>query len=150
MTRSQLRQIIREELQERSYAGNLGAEEIFKFMWGASPSEIKQFERLTKQEKFKEAWRLIQRVTKTKLKGKEFENINIDEVSPPKWKGTVKAMMKHKDIDNPWALAWWMKKQGHKPHYVSPRHKKSTKDKWEPKLKPEYKPKKRKKKKEPK
>jgi len=32
-------------------------------------------------------------------------------VSPPGWSGTVEHMKKHKDIDNPWALAWWMSKQ---------------------------------------
>ena len=41
-----------------------------------------------------------------------------DEVSPPGWSGTVKAMKKHKKkIDNPYALAWHMKKKGDKPHY---------------------------------
>lgn len=56
------------------------------------------------------------------------------EVSPPGYSGTTKAMKdRHSDeIDNPWALAWWMYKQGKKPrikpekspkgvkHYVSP------------------------------
>ena len=37
-----------------------------------------------------------------------------DEVAPPGWEGTVKAMKKHKEIDNPWALAWYMKKKGYK------------------------------------
>lgn len=40
----------------------------------------------------------------------------LDEVSPPGWEGTVKAMKKHKDIDNPWALSWWMKNKGYKSH----------------------------------
>lgn len=44
------------------------------------------------------------------------ETNELDEVSPPGWKGTVKAMKKHKDIDNPWALAWWMKGKGYKSH----------------------------------
>lgn len=39
------------------------------------------------------------------------------EVSPPGWSGTVKAMKKHGDITNPWALAWWMKGKGAKPRY---------------------------------
>jgi hypothetical protein len=25
--------------------------------------------------------------------------------------------MKDDDIDNPWALAWWMKDKGYNPHY---------------------------------
>lgn len=37
------------------------------------------------------------------------------EKSPPGWEATVKAMKKHKEITNPWALAWWMKKQGYTP-----------------------------------
>jgi hypothetical protein len=40
-----------------------------------------------------------------------------NEISPPGWKGTVKAMKKHKDITNPFALARSMKKKGDKPHY---------------------------------
>jgi hypothetical protein len=42
----------------------------------------------------------------------------LNEVSPPGFKGTVKAMKKrHSDeIDNPWALSWWMKKRGYKSH----------------------------------
>ena len=40
----------------------------------------------------------------------------LDEVSPPGWEGTVKAMKKHPEIDNPWALAWYMKNKGYKSH----------------------------------
>lgn len=39
---------------------------------------------------------------------------NVDEVAPPGWESTVKGMKKHKEIDNPWALAWHMKKKGYK------------------------------------
>jgi hypothetical protein len=39
-----------------------------------------------------------------------------NEVSPPGFKGTVKAMKKHDEIDNPYALAWHMKKKGYKSH----------------------------------
>ena len=41
---------------------------------------------------------------------------DLDEVAPPGWEGTVKAMKKHKDIKNPWALAWSMKNKGEKSH----------------------------------
>lgn len=40
----------------------------------------------------------------------------LDEVSPPGFGGTVKAMKKHKNISNPFALAWYMKKKGAKSH----------------------------------
>ena len=38
------------------------------------------------------------------------------EVAPPGWEGTVKAMKKKKEIDNPYALAWHMHNKGMKPH----------------------------------
>jgi hypothetical protein len=41
---------------------------------------------------------------------------NIQEVSPPGFEGTVKAMKKRGEVDNPWALAWYMKKKGFKSH----------------------------------
>jgi hypothetical protein len=40
----------------------------------------------------------------------------MQEVAPAGWEGTVKAMKKHSDIDNPWALAHWMKGKGMKSH----------------------------------
>lgn len=40
-------------------------------------------------------------------------------VAPPGWEDTVKEMKKHKDIDNPWALAWYMKDKGAEPHQAS-------------------------------
>jgi hypothetical protein len=41
---------------------------------------------------------------------------SVDEKAPPGFEGTVKAMKKHKDIDNPFALAWSMKNKGYKSH----------------------------------
>jgi len=38
------------------------------------------------------------------------------ESAPDGWEGTVKAMKKHKNIDNPYALAWSMKNKGYKSH----------------------------------
>lgn len=38
------------------------------------------------------------------------------EKTPEGWEGTVKAMKKHKDIDNPFALAHYMKSKGYKSH----------------------------------
>lgn len=37
-------------------------------------------------------------------------------VAPPGWEGPVKEMKKDPGIDNPWALAWWQKGEGHQPH----------------------------------
>jgi hypothetical protein len=40
---------------------------------------------------------------------------SVDEAAPEGWEKTVLAMKKHKEIDNPWALAHWMKKKGYQP-----------------------------------
>jgi hypothetical protein len=40
---------------------------------------------------------------------------SVSEVAPEGWEKTVLAMKKHKEIDNPWALAHWMKKKGYHP-----------------------------------
>jgi hypothetical protein len=40
----------------------------------------------------------------------------VQEVAPPGFEGTVKAMKKYKKIDNPFALAWSMKNKGYKSH----------------------------------
>jgi len=46
-------------------------------------------------------------------------NQAMTEKAPPGFEGTVKKMKKDKDIDNPWALAWWMKNRGEKSHIKS-------------------------------
>ena len=48
--------------------------------------------------------------------GEHAEFLKVNEVAPKGWEGTVKAMKDEKGIDNPWALAWWMKKKGYKSH----------------------------------
>jgi hypothetical protein len=47
----------------------------------------------------------------------------VKESTPEGWEKTVKGMKKHKDIDNPWALANWMKGKGYTPkkEQVSPK-----------------------------
>lgn len=39
-----------------------------------------------------------------------------NDVSPKGWGKTVEKMKKHKDLDNPFALANWMKNEHYKPH----------------------------------
>jgi len=75
-----------------------------------------------------------------------------NEVAPPGWSGTVKAMLqRHPEIDNPYALAWSMKNKGNKPHY-KPMPDDSTLEPGTPRKKKKYededKPKKRKKRKD--
>lgn len=60
-------------------------------------------------------------------------------VSPPGWSGTTRAMKRHKEIDNPFKLAWWMSKQ-------RPGAKWGPGGKLTKKPEPHYKPEKKKKK----
>ena len=39
-----------------------------------------------------------------------------DEVSPPGFSGTVRALKKHKEVDNPFALGWSMYNKGYQSH----------------------------------
>ena len=48
----------------------------------------------------------------------------VNEKSPPGFKGTVKALKRHREIDNPFALGWWMKKRGYRSHYTAKGRKK--------------------------
>lgn len=37
----------------------------------------------------------------------------LDGVSPPGWEKTVERLKEHGEVDNPFALAWWMYHRGH-------------------------------------
>lgn len=39
----------------------------------------------------------------------------MEGVAPPGWERTVKKMKKSGDIDNPYALSWWLKRRGAHP-----------------------------------
>lgn len=52
----------------------------------------------------------------TKLRQHAYDKTEKNEVAPEGWEDTVKAMKKHKDIENPWALAHYMKGKGYKSH----------------------------------
>jgi hypothetical protein len=56
------------------------------------------------------------------------ESAALTEKSPKGWEGTVKAMKKHNDIDNPWALSHWMKNRGAHSHYTKSGKKKRNED----------------------
>jgi hypothetical protein len=50
---------------------------------------------------------------------KERESLSeegLEEKAPPGFEGTVKAMKKHPEIDNPYALSWYLKNKGAKSH----------------------------------
>jgi len=59
-------------IAEAPYTGNLGFEEMMKFYEVATEREISQLESLIDSGKEKQAWKLIQKITGMKLKGKEF------------------------------------------------------------------------------
>jgi hypothetical protein len=50
------------------------------------------------------------------LKQHTKDDDKVEEAAPKGWEGTVKAMKKHKEIDNPWALAHYMKNKGYESH----------------------------------
>jgi nicotinic acid mononucleotide adenylyltransferase len=67
-------------LDELSYEGNIGAMEVAKFYKIADTDQKKELKEFIRQKKFREAWQLVQKVTKEKLQGKEFgEEFDITE-----------------------------------------------------------------------
>lgn len=56
---------------------------------------------------------------------------HVDEVSPPGWGKSVEKMKKHKDIDNPFALAWYMHNKGYKPHHKESAGEDQIDEKWD-------------------
>lgn len=55
------------KLNEASYAGNIGIMELIKFKQKASQEEKKQFDDHVKNNRHKEAWHMVQKVTGVKL-----------------------------------------------------------------------------------
>ena len=39
----------------------------------------------------------------------------LEGVAPPGWEKSITKMKKSGEIENPWALAWWLRKTGAKP-----------------------------------
>jgi len=100
-------------------------------------STLRSYVKKAQDDNQKRAMRQVDMYTTNPLPKKEFNKLrkrnrgvarakerlgespeHLDEVSPPGFEGTVKAMKKrHSDkIDNPWALSWWMKNKGYKSH----------------------------------
>ena len=58
---------IQEQLDEATYAGNIGMMELVKFYSKASPKDKSMLQSLIKRKKNAEAWQLVQDVTGVKL-----------------------------------------------------------------------------------
>lgn len=65
--------------KEAAYAGNVGVMELVNFYELAGPREKKMLERLMNSKNWGKAWQLVQKVTGTSLKGKQFHEV-ISEV----------------------------------------------------------------------
>lgn len=84
---------------------------------GCYPTKGEADERLKQVEKFKH-------MKKNSAESAEADNVKTSQQeqqakAPPGWKKTVEKMKKHEEIDNPFALAWYMKNKGAKPHKKS-------------------------------
>lgn len=57
------------QLEEAAYKGNIGFEELYQFHQAASTKEKGELDKLIRSKKFKEAWTLVKKVTKSNLVG---------------------------------------------------------------------------------
>ena len=67
-----------EQLDEASYAGNIGMMELVKFHSKASPKDKSMLQSHIKNKKHKEAWKLVQDVTGEKLHKSVHEEVKPD------------------------------------------------------------------------
>lgn len=79
-----------------------------------SPQDMEEGAHLKPSEDHKNPHKDPHMVHEDMCEGEGCDDMN--EVSPEGWEGTVKAMKKYKKIDNPWALAYYMKSKGYKSH----------------------------------
>jgi hypothetical protein len=61
------------KISEAAYEGNIGMMEVMKFHQKATDEQKKQFKKHMADKNHKEAWKLVQHVSGTKLVGKQFE-----------------------------------------------------------------------------
>jgi hypothetical protein len=69
---------LQEQLNEASYAGNIGIMELIQFYNKASPELIKKVKALIAKKKNKEAWEVIQQTTGIKLHKSIHEEVKPD------------------------------------------------------------------------
>ncbi len=118
MKKSQLKEavkaIVRQTLSERASAKETLAEAIVKIVTAKVPSCRNNPTKLVEV-----ASQLYKKRTGKPASLGVLQQI-VNEVAPPGWEGTVKAMKKDKGVENPWALAWSMKNKGYKSHKPEP------------------------------
>jgi hypothetical protein len=108
--KEKLRNIIRESIKEIHDETDLSnPEEAKEIQIG---KEILKLTQWAGSEKNQEAWDRVEELAKELIQ----MHGQVKEVVPPGWEKTVKGMKKHPGIDNPWALAHWMKNKGMKSH----------------------------------
>lgn len=69
---------LNESLVEAAYEGNIGVMELVKFHSSASPDQKKKLQSHIQKKQHKEAWRLVQAVTGTKLHKSVYEEVKPD------------------------------------------------------------------------
>lgn len=74
------------QMNEASYAGNIGMMEMFKFYQTAPQHLIDLMKKLLSQGKQEEAWQLLQQVTGTKLKETQLNELfDLEQAFPLRW-----------------------------------------------------------------
>jgi hypothetical protein len=70
--------ILKEQITEAGYTGNIGIMELVKFQQKASPEQKKMLQSLINSKKAKDAWKLVQDVTGMKLHKSVHEAVSPD------------------------------------------------------------------------
>jgi hypothetical protein len=133
ISRKELKQIIREHLDEGmfDFVPSLSAKKRKparepdispEEKWNKAMDDLRNVINVLKRDE-RTSWEWNEKPTEMGQKAadlldamKAASKKDLEEVAPPGWEGTVKAMKDDKDVDNPYALSWWMKKKGYKSH----------------------------------
>ena len=112
--------ILKEQITEAGYVGNIGIMELVKFQQKASPEQKKMLQSLINNKKAKDAWKLVQDVTGMKLHKSVTEQVyRGDWVRHPENQWNIGQIQ---SIDNDQALVTWKKIDKRKKAVSSTHH----------------------------
>ena len=104
--------VVKKALKQISIDKNVGIKDIpFDGPYTKTPADV-----VDKSGAHHTPYSRVRHLARQAMNKQQVKEETLDEKAAEGFEGTVKAMKKHKEIDNPWALSHWMKKKGYKSH----------------------------------
>lgn len=104
--------VVKKALKQIAIDKNVGIKDIpFDGPYTKTPADV-----VDKSGAHHTPYSRVRHLARQAMNKQQVKEETLDEKAAEGFEGTVKAMKKHKEIDNPWALSHWMKKKGYKSH----------------------------------